>query len=791
MTVLIEAHPETQPAPKGGPVLRPRRDRSYPLSCRRLLVALGILLLSTNALLASGAYLPWIGPLAGIMCVLGIPTVLLYLANIGQAPARSERLGNSVILTVLLLMVSGLAANTVLPHLGVSGALAPFPVVATVDGLCLALGTWVYRRRPRIVHIRLPRLTWRDDTVLSLAGLVVALAVMGAVRLNNGAGGGLTLFMLGVVVGLLVLLLAWRDRLHPGVIPTVIYAVSLALLLMTSLRGWYTTGHDVQREYRVFELVKSHSNWKMSRFQDAYNACLSITILPTMLWHWTRVSDPYVFKVFFQFLFAFCPVLVYRLGTRVASRTVALLATIYFISFVTFFQDMPMLNRQEIAFLFLAAGLLVVFNDRLAIRPRQRLFVVFGLGIVLSHYSTTYVTIGVLMVAWALRTGLRPAGKILGRIAAPGRTHVLGIGTIGAVVVASALWTIPVTHTETGLSHTVTSAINSLLGKSASAKSSDTSYSIFSLHKVSPAQRLAEYKQSSLEASQRAPRDYYDQTTLSKYSTPPVPSPQLPLTSLGRALTGLGVNVASFNSAVRQASAKLLQLLIGLGLIATLLARRPRIRAHPEFYCLAGANLFVVLLQVILPAISVDYGVLRAFQQSLLILDVFLVAGSLALVPRLGECRKVLLASVLAVTFFASSTGMITQALGGYDPQLHVNNSGTYYNIYYLHPEEVVGIDWLVQHRPSGSAGAVQSEIQTDRYTFTRVQTLAPLNTLNDMYPGLVRKNSYVFLGYANVHNGQSTVPVNGDLVTYQYPVNFLDDNKDLIYSNGGARVYR
>jgi uncharacterized membrane protein len=170
---------------------------------------------------------------------------------------------------------------------------------------------------------------------------------------------------------------------------------------------------------------------------------------------------------------------------------------------------------------------------------------------------------------------------------------------------------------------------------------------------------------------------------------------------------------------------------------------------------------------------------------------VFLVAGSLALVPRLGECRKVLLASVLAVTFFASSTGMITQALGGYDPQLHVNNSGTYYNIYYLHPEEVVGIDWLVQHRPSGSAGAVQSEIQTDRYTFTRVQTLAPLNTLNDMYPGLVRKNSYVFLGYANVHNGQSTVPVNGDLVTYQYPVNFLDDNKDLIYSNGGARVYR
>ena len=78
--------------------------------------------------------------------------------------------------------------------------------------------------------------------------------------------------------------------------------MSLALLLMTSLRGWYVTGHDVQTEYLVFELTKQLSRWKVSTFPDAYNACLSITILPTMILRWTRVGDPYVFKVLFQVL---------------------------------------------------------------------------------------------------------------------------------------------------------------------------------------------------------------------------------------------------------------------------------------------------------------------------------------------------------------------------------------------------------------------------------------------------------------------------------------------------------
>ena len=219
--------------------------------------------------------------------------------------------------------------------------------------------------------------------------------------------------------------------------------------------------------------------------------------------------------------------------------------------------------------------------------------------------------------------------------------------------------------------------------------------------------------------------------------------------------------------------------------------RRQRVAANLDFYLLAAASLLVVLFQAVLPVLSVDYGVLRSFQQSLMVLDVFLVAGSLTLIPRLAETRRILFASVLALGFFVSSTGMITQALGGYDPQLHLNNSGTYYDTYYVHPEELAGMAWLTQKDVGTVDANVQSEVETYRYTFTDSKSLLRIDRLNDIYPQLVRQDSYVFLGYTNVRKQLATVSIDGDLVTYHYPLNFLDANKDLIYDNGGSRVYR
>ena len=66
--------------------------------------------------------------------------------------------------------------------------------------------------------------------------------------------------------------------------------VATSLLLATSLRGWYITGHDIQAEFLAFQLTNGAQHWRWARCENAYNACLSVNILPTVLAQTTGLS---------------------------------------------------------------------------------------------------------------------------------------------------------------------------------------------------------------------------------------------------------------------------------------------------------------------------------------------------------------------------------------------------------------------------------------------------------------------------------------------------------------------
>lgn len=817
-------------------------------------LALGALLLDANLMVILGVNLPWVNPALAFGAIVGIPTFLFYGANPAGLARGSERLAVSVVLGLGLLMVAALGFNSAGPHLWIQAPLGAGGAVSIVDVAIVLLAVWAWPRHPRSYAIPAVHVGAPARRVLAGATTAVAVSVFGATRLNNGLGGGVTLAGLVLVLVSFAALLLWRNRIEPGAVAATIYLLSTAILLMTSLRGWYTTGHDIQREFQVFELTHRLGRWDMSRYQDGYNACLSITILPTIFARWTRVADPYVFKVFFQLLFGISPVLVYHLARRFTSSGLALVATIYFVAFPTFLQDMPFLNRQEIALLFLAAGLLCLFNPLLDLWRRKLWFCVLAVGMVLSHYSTTYVTIAVLLGAAGLRFSVPPAWALLNSIVPrvlrlvaqrwiwivvfaagiglsrltdergavavvlaavvlhwlapkllavardhdvprrqgwlnpPIRSSALGLGSIGFVIAVSVVWT-GLTGTSGGFNRTVSSVVAGLSGHPGS-KSSDTAYSLLSTAKPSAARLLEQYRRHPPGEGARDAANFYDPAAVSQYPTPVVARSRLPATTLGALVQRVGVSLPAFNGLIRQGSARVLQLFIIVGLFVAVFARRRSVAASADLLYLGTANLFVLMLLVVLPALSVEYGLLRAFQQSLLVLDVFLVAGSLALIPRMFGRWKNGAAAAVALFFLASSTGVVTQLLGGYEPQLHLNNSGQYFDIYYVHPEELAATGWLRNNVDLHAAGGSQA-VQTDSFTFGALQTLELRSSGNDIFPPLVRRDAYVFLGFSNVRKGQSTVFYGGDQITYRYPIDFLDTHKDLLYSTAGSRVYR
>jgi uncharacterized membrane protein len=785
-------------------VSSPYVQETAPRSREPLMIALLLgLVLVANILVIYESPLPWVDAVAGSSLAIGLPTWMLSQKINWRTDAPSERLAYSVVSSVFGLMAAGLVVNTILPHLGVSRPLDRDPVLATVDVWCGLIALWRPKRfSPIIPTPRIDKLEGADWVVGFLSALCVPLAVMGANRLNNGADSGLTLIMLFVAAITLAIMFAKRNALNGGTISAALYLIATALLLMTSLRGWYITGSDIQNEYVVFELTKSHGDWNMSNAPNPYNACLSVTILPTMLSQLLRVDDPYIFKFWFQLLFALCPVFVYRISLRYGDRTIALIATIYFIAFPTYFTDMPFVNRQEIAYLFVGACVLTATDPTLGYRVGRFRISVFSLGIVLSHYSTSYVFLGTLIVAWVVYKTLvffrrNSAATREGSRVEQHRGIInptVGIVNLVLLLAGILLWNGLATHTASGLTSVVGQAVQSLRGGSDDPKSADTSYSIIGGSGAqTPDQVLSEYWASTLTESdsKRIAAGLFSDKVLGKYPLSAVPQPNLGVTSLGKLIDDTGPNVSTLNSALRAGSARLLQLFIGLGLLSAFLSwrRRPS-RWKTELIALSCGAVVIVALQVVVPVISTDYGVLRSFQQAMLVSGPLIAVGSYTIFRHLPGMWGQRAIFTVAVVFFTSLVGALPQTLGGYPAQLNLNNSGQYYDLYYTHLQDITAIKWLQSSFVGDVSAHTHAAVQMNPYTDNEVQTFTDLNVnINDFPTGLL-KTSYLFYGYQTSTTEQSSIFVNGDLITYNYPMALINSGYNLIYSSNGAMIY-
>ena len=93
-------------------------------------------------------------------------------------------------------------------------------------------------------------------------------------------------------------------------------------------------------------------------------------------------------------------------------------------------------------------------------------------------------------------------------------------------------------------------------------------------------------------------------------------------------------------------------------------------------------------------------------------------------------------------------------------------------------------MNWLAN---SQSYVGGYNAIATDRYTLDKVSQFQGVDLQGDnISPGVVTKDSYVFLGYSTATKDEATVYCNGDPLGYVYPTELLDGNKDEVYASQG-----
>jgi uncharacterized membrane protein len=714
-----------------------------------------LFLAAANLLYLTHDFLGWLVTLSFFLFV---PGYLLLSLMQHEIKTRGEILSFSLGLSLLFLMVSGLVLNS-LHAVGLTRPLATWDIFAILDTSTLIL---IFFNRNKSISLinKLPAPSKHQVLVTSILTLLPVLAIGGAIRLNNGASNILTMVLFALIAFLFVVLVRCKkwEKLYPYAVMT----MGLSILLTVSLRGWLVTGHDIQREFYVFQLTSKAGYWNIAAFRDPYNACLSITILPTIISKITTISAPYVFKVVFQAIFAFSLIPVFFFMKRLSNSVVAFMGAFVFISFPVFLNDMPFLNRQEIAFVFFGLLMLTTFLE-MKRRPKTILSISLLIGLIISHYSSSYVTLGLLVMSWIfykLFQGKRNV-KIKNN-----RNIVLPLLSLSIIFVAflfTFAWNSQITTTTAGLKSTLSKSLDGLIDSS-SAQSGDVSYSLFSPSSKSPPELLADY------AGDKASQVQY------------VGEPNLPFTKFGKLVSHV-IDPTTINSIVRAFTAKILQILLLIGTILLFL-KRPKKSVKKELYyiALSVSCVIMLILQTILPQVSVDYGSLRFFQQVLIILGVPIVLGLELLLYFLKQSKTYVMALFFAFLFLDLS-GFVPQLIGGYSAQLALNNSGTYYDAYYVHTGEIKSADWLLSNNSDSRPVAMDS--------YAQIRFLAPIisKQITVVSPFNKTNNDYFYRDYGNIHHDLYYANLSGNVSDYLLlDQSYLTSNQ--VYVNQASDVY-
>ncbi|HEV7454636.1 MAG TPA: glycosyltransferase [Candidatus Saccharimonadales bacterium] len=733
------------------------------------LTAITILLTALcGGLVAFGVPTLWVAPLM-LFLLPGYLLAKLLVRSGGLAERAAYIAGFSVLLGEGIGLLNALCK----PILHTNG-FAPAWIAASYAVLTTALLAIVRRQHQDSQTIVLHQLyQYKNSKAIVFSVLCLALPVLsylGATRLNNGANGSVVITMISLSLALGAWLF-WQERKKPLplAIPVFIFTSSLAYLLMFAARSHFLVGWDIQQELGVASLTQQSQEWTIRTLQDPYNAMLSITVLPAALASMLHTSLLTVFKFVIPILFSIMPVTVYLLARNIQrSRLVALGAALFFIGQYQFMQEMPALARQEIGFLFFGLLLVALTSTVLTKLARNTLLVLFGAGLIVSHYSTAYLAIGLLAAAYI-------ASKLLGRLLLwRTTTHQLAparvtFGFLAFMIAFAFIWNVQITHSSNNIqkfASNVWTAIPAHLPSSIHWPKNRT----VTGGNVVNAQARRDY-------SIYIDKKYHLVPGATANAIQPAVSDAIPMRNK-TAYRAVGITKDVLQWGVRLGG------VIGC-VVLIALARRKRSVPLIEITAMAGATIVLISIIQLVPGWSAQYNIERLAQQAMVLVAPVIFLALYTAAKRLSVRLVMPVVFTFAGLTILLSSGLAAQAAGG-TATLNINSYGEDYDRFYVTASEAASADWLAQNYNGSDA------VFADRYAARRLVNYSnlPKYPKNDILPQTLTAGGYVYTDHANAQGLEKSTSGQG-IITFKFPTDDIQHAKDVIYRGQGTIIYK
>jgi len=189
--------------------------------------------------------------------------------------------------------------------------------------------------------------------------------------------------------------------------PLAIASISFCLLYQVLWMSPYLIGWDVHDEYFLFESVKSSGHWILG-YYDTYNSALSVTILPAMVQPLLAADDTAIFKTMYPLAFSVVPVIMYLAYKYVVDSKRAVISAIFLMSYSAYFSEVSFIGKQEIAeVIFALLILLTLSRSRAKGYGMSMTMMILIAGLIVSHYSSSYIYLSFLFLSYILLAGLK------------------------------------------------------------------------------------------------------------------------------------------------------------------------------------------------------------------------------------------------------------------------------------------------------------------------------------------------------------------------------------------------
>jgi len=355
------------------------------------IIAIQVLMWIVGLISSNSTHIPIFNDVITLLYLGFVPGIIILRVM------KLHKLGNtyttllSVGLSIISVLLVGLFMNQVYPLVGIKKPLENIPLLVTFTVYNMGLLALSYYKDRDYYHTSDSKLSIKLVTSNQFLCLCILplIAIIGAYTLQYYDNNSIQILLL-LLICTLVLTMAW-GYLKKEYYHIAIFSIAISILYYSVLISNHIWGYDIFFEYQFATYVIKNGIWDYT-WPHAYNAMLSVVMYAPIYSKLSGMTLTWVLKFIYPFLFSLISIGLYKIFEKHTGSKIAFLAAFFFIAYNGFsYGWMVQMARQQIAEIFLVLLVWLMIDRKIPQNKRKLLYLLFGVGLIVSHYSVTYL----------------------------------------------------------------------------------------------------------------------------------------------------------------------------------------------------------------------------------------------------------------------------------------------------------------------------------------------------------------------------------------------------------------